>query len=404
MEDFVELVKGASNPHAAYQQIDFNNLLQGIEREVDKGNINVNYHPDFPHLAIFKYSINCVAERNWNIFTIMARGLILDVLNKTIVATPFVKFWNYNEIVPAMEFIESEFTVTEKMDGSLGIMFYYEGAWRVATCGSFASEQAKWAEEWIVSTHVDLLAASKKNTYLFEIIYPENKIVVNYNNFSGLVLLAIIDPRGLEYPYDELKIEAGYLRVATAPKHDFDDMTSIVKKAETLTQNEEGYVIRFKSGVRVKVKGAEYVRIHKLISKVTPLAIWDLLLNGDDLDGVRKELPEELEKDFDTIVWILSQKLESFVFEVEMMYDDTEHMSDKELGIYLAQRPRPFDKRYFEQSIKYIFLMRKKKFYSALDDFSSLPRRKIFAAFRPKANVLQGYVPSSAATRFADDL
>jgi len=404
MNDVMEILLKHGKKHPS-RVMEFQALVDGLFEEINRGNINVNYHPDFPHLALFKYSIDCVAGRNWNVFTLMSRGLILDLKNKVVVASPFMKFFNFGEIESgSASIIESEFTVTEKMDGSLGIMFYYEGAWRVATCGSFTSEQAKWAEEWIISNHVVLRSAWKKNTYLFEIIYPENKIVVNYN-FSGLVLLAIFDPQGVEYSYEDLQVEASKkLRVAFVPKHDFDDMTSIVEKAETLTQNEEGYVIRFESGVRIKVKGAEYVRIHKLISKVTPLAIWDLLLNGDDLDEVKKELPEELEKDFDTIVWILSQKLESFVSEVEDMYDLTEHMSDKELGLYLAQRPQPFGKRKFNESIKYIFLMRKNKFHAALDDFSSLSRRKMFTAFRPKANVLLGYLPSSAATRFADDL
>ena len=35
------------------------------------------------------------------------------------------------------------------------------------------------------------------------------------------------------------------------------------------------------SGQAVKIKGEEYCRIHKLISKVTPLAIWDMLKNED---------------------------------------------------------------------------------------------------------------------------
>ena len=46
--------------------MEFSNLSQGLFAEVVEGNINVNYHPEFPHLALFKYTQNCVVERNRN--------------------------------------------------------------------------------------------------------------------------------------------------------------------------------------------------------------------------------------------------------------------------------------------------------------------------------------------------
>lgn len=97
--------------------IDFDELVQGLFEEVSNGNINVNYHPEFPHLALFKYSQDCVTEKRWNKFTIMARGLILDLKNKKVVATPFIKFWNCNEIINYENFFSPEFLATEKVDG-----------------------------------------------------------------------------------------------------------------------------------------------------------------------------------------------------------------------------------------------------------------------------------------------
>lgn len=381
--------------------IEFSELTKGLFAEVAEGNVNVTYHPDFPHLALFKYSQDCATERNWNKFSLIARGLILDLQGKKVVATPFSKFFNYGEIESGSKsIVESEFTVTEKMDGSLGIMFYYEDQFRFATAGSFISDQAKWAEAWM-NDNMPIDKIDAKNTYLFEIIYHANKIVVSYD-FEGLVLLSIFDGFGLEYDFEQIKWEASYMNVRNALQYDFKDMDSILANAETLNKNNEGYVIRFKSGLRLKIKGDEYVRIHRLLSRVTPISIWESILNGDNLEEVKKELPEEMENDFDTIIDTLYGKLNAFVKEVEAIHEKTKSMTDKELGLYIKKDPDDLRDREFKETLKYIFMMRKNKFYEALKDYESLGRRKIFKVFRPKGNVLDGYTPSSVVNRFTD--
>ena len=400
MEDFAKLVKELSVVHPA-REMDFSELTQGMFLEVENGNINVCYHPEFPHLAIFKYSLDCVMERNWNKFTIIARGLILDLKNKEVLATPFIKFWNYDEIAKAQLFIEPEFTVTEKMDGSLGIMFYYEDKFRFATAGSFISEQAGWAGQWAYN-NMPLDKIAKTNTYLFEIIYHENKIVVNYD-FEGLVLLAVFDPYGLEYDYEQVKWEASYMAIRHATQYDFKDMDSILDKAKTLNMNNEGYVIRFSNGMRLKIKGDEYVRVHRILSRVTPIAIWDALVAGDDLIEVRLELPEEMEKDFDKIISIYEQNLRDFIKEVSVMYEKSKiFLDDKDLALDMKKNPNSYKSEKYKTAKNYIFMMRNCTFYTTLRDYGSFSRRRIFKAFRPKSNVLEGYTPSSLVNRFTN--
>ncbi len=402
MEDLIKLIKEYSVEHPA-RVMQFDKLSQGLFNEINEGNVSVTYHPEFPHLAIFKYTQDCVMERAWNEFSVIARGLILDLKNKVVVATPFIKFFNYDEVVEANNFIQPEFVVTEKLDGSLGIMFFYEDEWRVATAGSFASEQAIWATNW-VNNNMPLDDIDKNNTYLFEIIYFENKIVVQYD-FEGLVLLSIVDSFGLEYNYEQLKIEALHMATRCADQYDFDGMDSILKNAETLDQNNEGYVIRFKSGVRLKIKGDEYVRIHRLISRVTPLAIWESVLNGDDLEDVRIDLPEEMQKDFDTIISIHEQNLRDFIKEVTILYEESKiFLSDKDLALDMEKNPDSYKSKKYETAKSYIFMMRKCSFYPAMRDYGSWTRRRIFKAFRPRSNVLKGYTPSSVVNRFVDNV
>ncbi len=397
MENFVKMLKDCSKQHPA-RVMNFDDLVTGLFYEVDSGNINVNYHPLYPQLAIFKYTQNCVVERNWNQFTLVARGLILDLEDEKVIATPFIKFHNYNEIIESKNFIEAKFVATEKVDGSMGIIFHYDERWMVATCGSFISEQAQWAREWLYK-NVVVQDMDVTNTYLVEIIYPENKIVVSYD-FSGLVLLAVYDKFGLEYTQELLQAESSYLKLRKVKEYDFRNIDQILKLAKKLDHNQEGFVIRFGSGVRLKVKGDEYVRIHRLISKVTPIAIWEALLHGDDLAEVKKDLPEELEKDFNAIIALLEEKLSIFIQEVETMCENTKSMSDRELGMYMQQRPEAFAGGEFPESKRYIFMMRKGKFYQALDDTDSKGRRQLFKVFKPKSNVLDGYRPSSVVNRF----
>ena len=383
--------------------MDFDVLLSGLLEEEKNGNINIKYHPEYSNLALFKYSQDCVTEKNWNKFTLIARGLILDIENKIVVAVGFPKFFNYSEMEEGeCSFLEPVFTTSEKMDGSLGILYSFNNKWRAATCGSFISDQAQWAEKWLYK-NIDLNYLDSTNTYLFEVIYPENKIVVSYD-FSGLVLLSIYDKYGLEYNSHMLEYESNCLGVRLRKEYTFNDIFEILKIAKNLDSTQEGFVIRFNSGVRLKVKGDEYIRIHRLISRITPLAIWDILLNKTDLISIKKDLPEELEKDFDNIISILQKKLRTFIDEVETMYNNTKDMTDKELGLYLQQHPEAFEGGEFDESKKYIFMRRKNKFYEVLKEDDSKGRRKIFNTFKPIGNNLDGYIPSSVANRFSQDI
>lgn len=140
---------------------------QTILSLIEQGYLLVNEHPTLP-LRIYNYSRKTQFEKYWNDYTLMARGLILDY-DYNVVAMPFKKFFNYEEHktddIPKNE----KYEIYDKMDGSLGILFYYADEWHIATRGSFVSDQAIKAKELLKKYPIDVL--NKKNTYLFEIIY-----------------------------------------------------------------------------------------------------------------------------------------------------------------------------------------------------------------------------------------
>jgi RNA ligase len=175
-------------------------MLDILEKYYNDGLLHKQTHPT-KDLTIWNYSPKVQYERLWDDITLQCRGLVTNSKGD-IVARPFKKFFNYEEHKP--EDIPNEtYVVYEKMDGSLGILFNYEGEWILATRGSFTSPQAIKGKE-ILDRH-DISAWRKDNTYLFEIIYPENRIVVDYKGEEKLVVIgAFHTESGMEIPDSSL--------------------------------------------------------------------------------------------------------------------------------------------------------------------------------------------------------
>lgn len=223
-------------------------------------------------------------------------------------ATPFPKFFNAferGEIIP-----DQPFETFEKVDGSLIIIFWHAGEWKTATKGAFGSPQAQWAAARLKSC--DLSALRRGTTYLAEAVYAENRIVVRYTE-DELVLLAAYDESGAELSFAALCETADSLGWRMVKRHRYDSVSQLLVEAQDLPRDEEGFVVRFDDGLRLKIKGAEYRRIHALISRITPLAMWEIMQAGDDVAKVRKDIPEEFWTDFDAICALLARQLDAVV-------------------------------------------------------------------------------------------
>ena len=124
-------------------------------------------------------------------------------------------------------------------------------------------------------------------TYLFEIIYPENRIVVDYQGQERLVLLGIINTEtGEEVPYSDL-----FDGFDVVKKYDgIRDYSELKDKVE---QNAEGFVVRFSNGDRMKIKGDEYLRLHKIMTNISTTGIWEHLSTGGDINELLKDVPDE---------------------------------------------------------------------------------------------------------------
>ena len=249
----------------------------------ERGLLYSQTHPTLP-LTIWNYTEKVQYESLWDEVTLAARGLVTDGSGR-VVARPFSKLFNIEE---GKHTPTQEFEVFEKMDGSLGIVFVYECQVVYATRGSFASDQAKWMADWGGKYNFsDIIVGGY--TYLFEIIYPENRIVVDYGGESRLVLLGVIKTdTGEEIMWNDLSAFEGWDLVKR-----YDGISDYTTLKGMVKNNQEGFVVRFSNGNRVKIKGEEYLRLHRIMTNLSTTAIWDVLSNGGDILSTLTDVPDE---------------------------------------------------------------------------------------------------------------
>jgi RNA ligase len=271
---------------------------------IASGHVDVRYHKTLP-LRICTFSKKVVYENAWDSVTEKCRGLIVDDKG-IVIARPFEKFFTINTDYRPETWIQNlpntEPIVLDKLDGSLGILYKYQGVSGIATKGSFHSDQAEWATAWY-----------RKNcpnpqwpvgfTPVFEIIAESvQHHVVDYAGQHTLVLLALIDNEtGEEASYNECYHWAyiNGLKVADVYAKTLADILAEDRS------NAEGYVCSWprpgQPPLKVKVKHPGFLKLQKVVHAATPKAILEMLTSGDvdQLNDWMNNLPAS-----PLVVWI----------------------------------------------------------------------------------------------------
>jgi len=117
----------------------------------------------------------------------------------------------------------------------------------------------------------------------------KNRIVIDYGDYEGLVLLGAFETKsGNEIMFEELTNLEGFKLVK---RHngitDYKILKNIIK------DNEEGFVVRFSNGDRCKIKGSEYIRLHRIMTSCSTTSIWEVLKKGDNIEDLLKDVPDE---------------------------------------------------------------------------------------------------------------
>lgn len=253
-----------------------------------EGNVSVKQYED---LLIFNYTPAAQYVGEWNYFERVSRGLIINAITGEIVSRPFDKFFNWFE--GGRKASGHIVTVTEKCDGSLGILYRHNGQYKIATRGSFEGEQAVWATSFLQDNY-DLTGLPDELTLLFEIIYPDNRIVVDYGTREDLVLLAARNRFTGEYlPFFPDVYELGQQFGFSLPQvYSFENISAILEVAGGLDANHEGFVVEFSDGSRWKIKGDRYLELHRALSSLTFKNILAACANNT-LDDLFAIIPDE---------------------------------------------------------------------------------------------------------------
>lgn len=306
--------------------------LGRLQAVVDEGLVTDRRHGG---LRILNYTNKATYSEAWDEVTTLCRGLVVDDRGE-VVARPFPKFFGVQEphapAIPA----GCAMHVTEKLDGSLGIAYRHDGQTWITTRGRLDSPQGRQGTE-IWRERYASVRFGPDITPLFEVIYPENRVLVDYGTTRDLVLLAVIDiATGADLPLDAIDWPGPVAAVRR-----FGSVDEIIAGAEEDSDDAltEGFVARFDTGgsgphLRVKVKSGRYVDLHRLKYGLNARRVWAvaaveamsahsgdhraiasrLKLNPDEVlsrlhgargpstDGYRQDLPEELWPWFDETV------------------------------------------------------------------------------------------------------
>lgn len=269
--------------------------LYPFEALVQRGYVSKS---EYRGLVLYKYTDKCTFEKAWTLFSSKCRGTVYEKATGRLIAKTFDKFFNNTELKKA-DIPNLPYRVTKKLDGSCGNIFYYDGAWRASTLGSFFSVQSMRAEELLRSFEMDKIP--KNISLTVEIIYPENRIILNYGDFEDLVVLAAFDnTTGNELDWEQTKKianDAGFCMVEEVKK----DLNELQHLANTMDPVEEGWVIQYDNGFRMKVKLDSYLRLAKFKANLSPLAVWEAM-KENKLKEFLTHCPEEFETETKRIV------------------------------------------------------------------------------------------------------
>lgn len=356
-----------------------------LDQMVDEGYVRVQTHP-VRGFRILNYSESAQFHGKWNACTLACRGLIVDELDN-VLARPFPKFFNLGDSHAAHIDWDDPVEATDKKDGSCGIPYSMVGEtdtqWlpghlvSFATRGSFQSDQAIHATKLWLDRYRNV-HLNNDFTFMFEIVYPDNRIVLDYGDTDDLILLGAVSKR---HGYILGPNEAAALMVnwngPVTEVFEYKSMHECV--GAPYRSNAEGLVIRSGSKM-VKLKQADYVELHRLISMLSERSVWSQLTEGKTILEICEALPDE----FHQFVKDVGGKLLS----------DFEAIEIKVRGIFhnlLSSMPEGFTRRDFAMEANKVDLYRSHMF--TLLDGKSIDEL-IWKQLKPEAKAKDEYLGS----------
>jgi len=318
--------------------------LNMIRRYQEIMPINIEKHSK-KDIYIIGYYNNLIINKKmvWNHQTVLCRGLIVDE-EGVILERSFNKFWTFRQYLSANTILMSSdrkyvidpssriVKVNEKLDGTMCVLYWINDIPYLATQRTFSGEKAERATQILHQKYLEKAKKLDRNhTYLFEAIYPESKILVDYGNIEDLFLIGMINKKtgnSIDFSVENLGFPMCQDYTDEYSSLDLDELQSLN------LNNKEGFVVTYDNGFMVKVKFPWYSDLHKYLDnlitmnflfnkaivdfskvlsysrEITSIDVWESLKSGDKefsnilknstdlhyMAGLKKWLEDEAEK------------------------------------------------------------------------------------------------------------
>ena len=231
--------------------------------------------------VLFKYTIDADFS---NPIVKECRGIILYINTMEVACYPFNKFGNYGEFY-ADKINWNKARVQEKIDGSIIKVWWhkYKKEWIVSTNGTCNAKKSHSNGFGVPFRDLFDIAAKNQNlnfekldknkTYMFELVSPYAKIVLDYPNTE----LYHIGTRDIN-SYKECEENIGIQKPKLFDIHSLEEAMEFNKDSK-----EEGFVVVDNNWNRIKVKTPYYLQAHYCINNLSrnPNKVLDFVLNGD---------------------------------------------------------------------------------------------------------------------------
>lgn len=305
------------------------------KKALQDGLIAVRKHPE-KELFIYCYTKRApYTEGAWtNPAVLHSRGLIVNDQGH-VVARPWKKFFNYGTAdAPYFNPSAHALRVLDKADGSLGILYFDGDKWAISTKGSFTSDMAIHANKVWQEKYSDL-SPNPDYTFLFEIVYKEGRIVVDYGDTDDLYFLGAVEkasglPLSLAAAHGVWS--PGTEELWTGPQVErFNDFASVQEVLDAPErENAEGYVcIDTYTGAMVKVKHKTYLEKHRLYTNLTPRKVWEMLNEGMTYEEVLGEFPDEFEAQVREYLDKIKTDYDELCFQIGVTYESIKHIEEQ---------------------------------------------------------------------------
>lgn len=260
-----------------------------------RGLITSQSHPTLP-LLIWNYTRKTEYERLWDEdVTIQTRALVTD-LDGNVISKSYRKFFNLGE---GRHTPTDQFEITDKLDGQLITTFFWNGEMIVTSRGSFDSKFSNAAKRILKEKYRNFELDCRieweygyQITYCFELVGFE-QVVVSYPE-PDLILTGAFEYSKNDQCWWDMPIEPneGQFKHYPPTVKKFDGLDYLNIKSLNW-KNKEGFVVRFNNGDRCKIKFDDYLRLHRQMTCISTIGIWQALKDNQPISSMLVDIPDE---------------------------------------------------------------------------------------------------------------